>query len=93
MVIGGRTGNAAEQLVVVEAGEHVLQLAERTEPVGAQPGADDRLRQDGRRPLDGVDFRQQRGVDQAGLLKQALVVPHRVVLLELVADGVVLEGE
>ena len=40
-----------------------------------------------------MDFREQRRVDEPRLLEQALVVPERIVLLQLVADRVVLEGE
>src|SRR5262245_19735973 len=40
-----------------------------------------------------MDLRQQRGVDKTRLLEQPLVVPERIVLLEPVADGVVLERE
>src|SRR3712207_6761544 len=48
---------------------------------------------DARRPLDGVDLRHQRRVDEPGGVEQALVVPARVLLLEHVADRVVLLGE
>ena len=40
-----------------------------------------------------MDFGEQRRVDETGLLEQALVVPERIVLLQVVADGVVLERE
>ena len=43
-------------------------------------GLDDRVRQDRRRPLDGVDLGHQRGVDQPRLLEQPLVVPRRELL-------------
>ena len=48
---------------------------------------------DGRGPLEGVDLRQQRRVDQSRCLKQLLVGPGRIFSREAVANRVVLEAE
>ena len=54
----------------------------------------DRLgRQDRRRPLDGVDLRDQRGHDQPRGLVDPFVAPPAVVGAQLVAEDVVLAGE
>ena len=46
-----------------------------------------------RRPLDGVDLRHHRRVDQLGLAKQLVVGPVRMLVREQIADVVVLERE
>ena len=92
-VIGRRPGNPGEDVVVGELRKEVLQPAEPSVPGRPQAGGEDVPRKDGARPLRGVNLREQRRVDQAGLLEQPLVVPERIVLLEHVADGVVLERE
>ena len=46
-------------------------------PVGAHGEAGGRVGDDRRRPLDGVDLGQQRGVDQARLVEQVVVGPGR----------------
>ena len=94
VVIGRRTGNAAEQMSLSSSfGKTFCSLLNAPYQFVRRPVVVIVGRQDGRRPLDGVDLREQRRVDQARLLEQPLVVPERVVLLELVADGVVLERE
>ena len=93
VMIGRRAGDPGEQIVVGELRKRVLQPAEPAVPVGAQAGGGDLVRQDRGRPFHRVDLRQQRRVDQPGLLEQPLVVPVRVVFLQLVADRVVLERE
>ena len=44
-------------------------------------------------PLDGVDLGHQGGVDEPGVLEELVVGEGRVAGLQVVADGVVLEGE
>ena len=56
-------------------------------------GLEHRRREDAGRPLDGVDLRHQRRVDEPRGQEQPLVVPGRVVALEVVADRVVLLDE
>ena len=51
------------------------------------------MRQDGGRPVDRMDLRHQRRVDQLGLAIELLVVPFRVLVLEQIADVVVLLRE
>ena len=89
-----RADDAAEQLVVVEELEDLLQLlAGKAGPVDVQRQLDDRVREDGRRPFDGVDLGQQRRVDQLRLREQLVVGPVGVLRCEQVADVVVLERE
>jgi len=38
VMIGRRSGNAGEQIVIVENGKDVLRVAEEAAPVGAHPG-------------------------------------------------------
>ena len=92
-MIRRRPGNPGEDVVVGDLRKDVLQLAEPSVPVRPQAGGEDVPREDGGRPLHRVNFREQRRVDETGLLEQPLVVPERIVLPEHVADGVVLERE
>jgi hypothetical protein len=49
--------------------------------------------EEGWRPLDRVDLRQQRRVNEPGSVEQVVVGPGRVLGSQPVADRVVLEGE
>ena len=96
-MIGVRADDAAEQFAVADECEQVLPAlaADQAVPVGVERDVDHFVRKDRRRPLDGVDLRHQRGVDQARLDEQLFVGPpgHRRILLEAIADGVVLGRE
>ena len=72
VVIGLRADDAAEQFVVVEERERPpAVLAGKPVPVHVHRHLDDRVRQDRRRPLDGVDLRHERRVDQPRLRERA----------------------
>ena len=91
VMIGRRSGNAGEQIVVVETGKEVLRIAEEAAPVGAHPGGRQAVRDNRGRPLDGVNLGDERGDDETRLLEEALVGPSWVALLESIAHRVVLE--
>ena len=83
----------SSSLVVEELRELLAVFAGQAGPVDVHRQLDDRVRQDRRRPLDRVDLRHQRRVDQLGLAKQLLVVPVLVIVREQIADVVVLQRE
>ncbi len=62
-------------------------------PVGEHAVVQRAVREDRGRPLDGVDLRHHRRVDQPGRLEQRLVTPVGMMGLERVADRVVLAHE
>ncbi len=93
MVFGRRSGNPRKDVVVRKLRKHVLQLAEPAVPVRPQASRQDVLRENRGRPFHGVNLGEQGRVDQARLLEQPLIVPFRVVLLEVIANRVVLECE
>jgi hypothetical protein len=94
VVLLRRAHDPAEDLGVAEAAEAVLDvLAEQAGVVRVHRRPERRVVDDARRPLDRVDLGHQRRVDQPRRVEQPLVVPARVLLLENVADRVVLLGE
>ena len=74
-------------LVAVRAG------AQQAPPVGVHGTLGDRVGDHRRGPFHGVDLGHQRGVDQACVVVQPLVVLVRILLLEHRRDGVVFLGE
>ncbi len=90
VMVGGRAGDAAEDFVLAPLAQA---LAEDAVPVGPHRVLGRRMRNDRRRPFDGVDLRHQGGVDQARALVELVVGPARVLGLQAVADRVVLVRE
>ena len=89
-MVGRRAGDAAEHLVLAPLAEP---LAEDPVPVRAHPVPRRRVRDDRRRPLDGVDLRHQRRVDQPRLAEELVVRPLGMLCRQPVGDRVVLERE
>ena len=90
-----RAGDAAEHLARAEPAEPTAEpLAGDAPPVGAHRDPRRRVGEDRRGPLDGVDLRHQRGVDQPRLVEQLVVATRSGMLAaQPVADRVVLEHE
>jgi hypothetical protein len=94
VMIGLRSDDTAKDFAVVDEADGVLQVAfEQAVPVGVHRGLDDRMRQDRRRPLDGVDLGDERRGDQPRLVEELLVGPVRVLGGEEVAHMVVFPRE
>ena len=94
MVVGRRAGDAAEDVASAEPSETVAEaLPHEAVPVGVHAPFGRRVGDDRGRPLDRVDLRHHRGVDQAGLVVELLVAPVPVLAAQRVADGVVLADE
>ena len=68
-------------------------VGEDAVPVRVERQREALVRQDGRRPLDGVDLRHDGGVHQPGDVEQPVVVPVGMRGLQVVADRVVLADE
>ena len=64
-----------------------------TVPVGQHPGVEFGVRKNIGSPFHSVDLSHQGRVDQAGFVKQLIVVPVRVRLLQHIRNGVVLLHE
>ena len=94
VVIDAAQRHAGERLVLADAADRAMQaLGLEAPPVRLHADLERRMRQDRRRPFDGVDLRHQRGVDHARAVEQPIAVPVRIEALELVADRVVLARE
>ena len=94
-VVRGRgPGDTAEHLAGAEPPEQFLDpLPGNSEPVRPHADLQCRVAQNCRRPLDRVDLRDQRSVDQACLIEEQVVRPCWVRRLEPVTDCVVLAHE
>ena len=94
MVLGGGPDDAAEDFVVIEKFEDLLQLgAGKPVPYAVHRIFDGRVRHDRRRPLRGVNLGHQGGVDELRRSVQPGIVPVRMIPGQQVADVVVLLGE
>ena len=93
-MVGRRAGDPAHDVVGRAPAEQLVEpLALEAPPVGAQREHRRRVRDDGRRPVDGVDLRHQRRVDEPGLVVEILVVELGVLRVQVLADRVVLAHE
>ena len=70
-----------------------LGVTSQTPPVGVHGALGNRVGDDGWRPFYGVNFRHQRGVDQARFVVQPLVIFARVICRQHIGNGVVLFHE
>ena len=91
VVIVFGSDDAAENFVVVQERQDFLQfIAGQAVPVRVHRDLGHRVRQDGRRPLDGVDLGHERRVDELGFAVQLRIGPSRMFPDQEVADVVVL---
>src|SRR5215216_3960809 len=88
------TNDAADHLVVAYASRQPLDcLPCQSPPVRVQAAPCGGVVEEGGRPLDGVDLRQQCRVYEPGAVEQVVIRPARVLGAQPVADRVVLEGK
>ena len=94
VVVRRRARDPADDFAATQAAQQLVQpLALQSPPVPPHRHFGGRVADDCRSPLEGMDLGHERGVDQSRLVKQILVGPRRVLGLEPVADGVVLQPE
>ncbi len=94
VVIRGRPHDAADNLAAAQTAVAAIKgFIQHAPPVAAHGLAQRRCAQDAGRPLDRVDLRHERDVDQSRVVEEHIVRPARVVLLEHGADGIVLAGK
>src|SRR5215207_6825512 len=93
-VVRSPTNDSADHFVVAYASHQPLDcLPCQSPPVRVQAAPRGGMIQEGGRPLDGVDLRQQRRVYEPGAVEQLVVGPAGVLGAQPVADRVVLAGK
>lgn len=93
-MLGGRAGDAGDDLAVRDAAEAAGDVLAHEPPVVAAHGeAAGWAVHQRRRPLHGVDLGHERGIHQPCLLEQPLPRGPRIVDAQPLDDGVVLAGE
>ena len=93
VVVRARAGDAAQHLARPDPPDALAErLFQHSPPRGPDRPLGRRMRDHRGRPLDGVDLRHERGVDQPRLLEQGLAL-QRLRCLERIADRIVLPRE
>src|SRR5215211_8212184 len=86
--------DAADQLAIADASQEPLdRLSGQPPPVNVQAAARGGVVEEGWRPLDRVNLRQQCRIYEPGAVEQVVVGPARVLGAQPLADRVVLEGK
>src|SRR5215204_6136042 len=93
-VVRSPTNDSADHFVVADASRQPLDcLPCQSPPVGVQAAPRGGMIQEGGRPLDGVDLRQQRRVYEPGAVEELIVGVAGVLGAQPIADRVVLAGK
>src|SRR5713226_10352609 len=93
-VIFGGPWNAADDLAFTDASEVLVDpFPGQAPPVAMHSNLQGRVRDDRGCPVDSVDLRDERCVDQPGMIEQFIVGPGWIGGAELVTNDVVFQGE